>query len=97
MLQLKNNDTNEGLLELINYVKDDQFKNAQVASLHVDEAGEVIIRPQVTNTVIEFGECEQIVEKFEKLDIFYQDILPRKGWLSYTRVNLKFKNQIICE
>jgi cell division protein FtsQ len=53
--------------------------------------------PQVGKQYIEFGKAEQIEEKFSKLTIFYQKILPFKGWNTYKRVNLKYFNQIVCE
>ena len=34
--------------------------------------------------------------KFKKLELFYKNILPTKGWNYYESVNLKFKNQIVC-
>ena len=53
--------------------------------------------PRKLDKYIEFGKAEQIEEKFSKLAIFYQKILPFKGWNTYNRVNLKYFNQIDCE
>ena len=36
-------------------------------------------------------------EKFQKISLFYNDIVSAKGWNTYKSVNVKFKNQIICD
>lgn len=85
------------VFELLKYIENDAFWNAQIAYVYVRKDGEVELYPQVTKQVIEFGKPVELEEKFSKLMTFYKEILPKKGWNSYDRVNLKFKNQIICE
>ena len=45
--------------------------------------------------------CEEIGEddfhNNNQLLIFYQKVIPNKGWNKYTWVQLKYKNQLICE
>ncbi len=85
------------LYKLINFIRSDKFWAAQIAQIKLLENGEIILFPQVTKQVIEFGYPDDIEMKFKKLKLFYEDILPRKGWNHYARVSLKYKNQIICE
>ncbi len=85
------------LYKLIQYIVDDEFLKAQIAQIKLIKNGEVILYPQVTKQYIEFGKIEDIETKFKKLRLFYDKILPRNGWNSYSKVNLKYKNQIICE
>ena len=85
------------LYKLINKIRNDKFWSAQIAQIKLQKNGEVILYPQVTKQYIEFGKIEDIDTKFKKLKLFYEDILPRKGWNYYSRVSLKYKNQIICE
>lgn len=92
-----NNEDREMFCEFINYIHQDEFLKAQVASIEVGKDMKLVIYPQVTKQRIEFGTCENYVDKLWKLKVFYRQILPRKGWNSYDRVNLEFENQIICE
>lgn len=85
------------LYKLIQFIVNDPFLKAQIAQIKLLKNGEVILYPQVTKQYIEFGKIEDIETKFKKLRLFYDEILPRKGWNSYSRVSLKYKNQIICE
>lgn len=85
------------IFDLLQYIEKDDFWRAQIAQLDIDKQGEVMFFPQVGKQIIEFGKAEDIEVKFKKLKIFYEQILPQKGWNAYDRVNLKFNNQIICE
>jgi cell division protein FtsQ len=91
--------TEEGmkLYELLHYIYQDEFLKAQIAQIHIGKGMDITLYPQVTKQYIEFGEPEDIEEKFKKLKIFYKKILPAKGWNAYERVNVKFKDQIIAE
>lgn len=85
------------LYNLIEFINADEFWKAQIAQIVIAENGELKLLPQVTKQVIEFGEPDNIEDKFRRLNVFYKQILPRKGWNSYDRVNVKYKDQIICE
>lgn len=85
------------LLSLLNYIDQDEFWHAQIAGLVVKKDGDIRMLPQVTKQDILFGQPEDLDTKFLKLRLFYKEILPNKGWNSYSIVNVKFKNQIICE
>ena len=60
-------------------------------------APEYIRTPQFSKQKIIFGYPDNLDEKFEKINIFYKKIVPAKGWNTYRTVNVKFKNQIICD
>ena len=94
--QVKNTEYNE-LFELINYINQDEFLSAQIAQIHFEDDNEIILYPQISKQVIEFGGFDNMETKFKNLMIFYKQILPRKGWNVYKKVNLKYKDQIICD
>ncbi|MFK7951313.1 MAG: cell division protein FtsQ/DivIB [Ekhidna sp.] len=93
------NESNYGkeIFDLLTYIEKDEFWKAQIAGLVLKPDGEVELFPQVTKQMVEFGLPQDIEKKFSKLMTFYKEILPKKGWNTYERVNLKFENQIICE
>ena len=92
-------ETEEGrkLFDLLTFIHQDKFWKAQVAELDINKKMDITIYPQVTKQVVEFGKAENIEDKFKRLKTFYKQILPRKGWNVYSRVNLKYKDQIIAE
>lgn len=85
------------VFDLLAFIEKDEFWKAQIAHVFVKKDGEVELFPQVTKQKIEFGKPQDFEEKFSKLMTFYKEILPKKGWNHYDRVNVKFKDQIICE
>ncbi len=94
---LKESKYGKEVFELLTFIENDEFWRAQIASLLLKKNGEIELYPQVTKQMVEFGLPEDIERKFSKLMTFYKEILPKKGWNTYDRVNLKFENQIICE
>ncbi len=92
-------ETNFGVdvFQLLKFIEREAFWKAQIAHVIIQKDGEIKLFPQVTKQTIEFGYPKELDVKFNKLMIFYKEILPIKGWNEYNRVNLKFEDQIICE
>ena len=84
------------LLELVRYIDRDKFWKAQIAQIDMNKNGEIVLYPQVGKQRIDFGKADHLSEKFHKLAVFYDQILPRKGWNHYEQVSLKYQNQIVC-
>jgi len=89
--------THKGLLALLHYMHRDPFWQRQITSLQVEDNGKIILGTQIGGHQIEFGKAENIEEKFKKLWLFYSHVMPYKGWSAYHRVNLEFKNQLVCQ
>ena len=90
-------DDGKNVLKMLNYISEDDFLRAQIAEMELKRNNKAILFPQITKQKIEFGILEDLDVKFRKLKVFYKEVLPRKGWNSYTRVNLEFEDQIIAE
>lgn len=95
--KIKENEEGQQIFDLINFIHQDEFWKAQIAQIEIASNGNILLYPQVGKQLIEFGKAEKISEKFNKLAIFYEQVLPRKGWNYYTRVNLKYQDQIVCD
>ncbi|MFY8037495.1 MAG: cell division protein FtsQ/DivIB, partial [Cyclobacteriaceae bacterium] len=93
------NRTGEGkqLMAMIEFINADPFWKAQVVQLDIQKNGKVIIYPQVTGQLVEFGKPENLEVKFKKLMVFYKEILPTRGWTRYERVNLEYEGQVVAE
>jgi len=85
------------LFELINFINDDSFWKMQIAEINVDSKGRIVMMPQIGKQKLEFGKAENIENKFNRLKIFFKEIMPTKGWNTYGKVNVEFKDQIICD
>jgi len=90
-------DLNKEILSLIQFIHGNDYWNAQITQCDINAKGDITMYPMVTKQEIVFGKPENIEQKFLKLNIFYRRILPGKGWNSYSRVNVQYQDQIICE
>lgn len=90
------NEQGAGILEMIKYVQDDPFWQAQVTQMNVSKTGEIDLLTALGNQRVEFGKAENIQAKLTKLRIFYQKVMA-SDWSRYTRISLKYHDQIVCE
>jgi cell division protein FtsQ len=80
---------------LSTYVHENAFIDAITEQIFVKK-GDLIIIPKINNQKVVIGDTTNIPEKFEKLIDFYVDGLNHIGWDKYQIINLKYKNQIVC-
>jgi cell division protein FtsQ len=85
------------IMLMINTIREDDFWNAQIAQIDLDNKAKAVLFPQVGDEHIEFGKPDNLEIKFRKLRIFYKEILPRVGWNKYGRINLEFEGQVVAE
>ena len=85
------------LMPLIRFITQDEFWNAQITELEIRKRDDIRLHQQVGKQVIEFGDALDFEAKFQRIEVLYKEILPRKGWNAYERISVKFKNQIVCE
>ena len=82
--------------ELTKYIHQDTLLDALIDQIHLTKEGEFLLIPRVGRHSIEFGNIEDYKEKFDKLILFYRRGLNAVGWDTYSRINLKYKNQVVC-
>lgn len=87
----------EKLLPFVLYVNDNDFWNAQIQQIFVEEDGDVLLIPLVGGHVIELGEMENFPEKLNVMRAFYKQVLAKNNWDKYERVSLKYNNQVVAK
>jgi cell division protein FtsQ len=81
---------------LANFIRDEDFWNAQIVQIYVNRDGEFELIPSVGPHIILLGDIDDYQEKFKKLEIFYKQGLNNVGWNQYLTINLKYKDQVVC-
>ena len=84
------------MMELIHFLNKDPFWKAQVAQLDADKYGDIHLITVMGDQRIEFGSAEEFESKFKKLRLFYERVLS-KDWSRFSKISIKFQNQIVCE
>jgi cell division protein FtsQ len=83
--------------ELVEYINDDNFWSAQIDQIYVDDENEIDLIPRAGNQTIHLGTVENYKGKLRNLEAFYDKVLPEVGWTKYSRIDLEFKDQIVCK
>jgi cell division protein FtsQ len=84
------------LNKLIRFIQNDDFLNAWIDQIYVNRQSEFELVPRNGAHTIVFGDAENMEMKFNKLMKFYKYGLTHVGWGNYKRINLKYKNQVVC-
>jgi cell division protein FtsQ len=84
------------LCEMGKLLSKNQFLKAQITQVYVTDEGEYELLPLLGEHLILFGKMENAKEKLENLEVFYKNILVKKGWDTYATINLQFRNQVVC-
>lgn len=86
-----------GIYKLSDYISRNPFWKAQITQIYIDSALDFCLIPRVGSQRIIFGDTSNMVQKFSKLWILYNDGLNATSkWNDYTEINLKFNHQVIC-
>jgi len=90
----------DDIYRISNYVCNDPLFRSLVGQIHLEKNGDFVLVPLVGGQKIIFGSAyseKEVTEKFKKLRIFYREAMPYEGWETYTEINLKYMDQIVCE
>ena len=85
-----------GMWKMLRKLRGDAFWSAQIAQCNLSKENELTIYTQLSRQLIYFGEPEDVQAKLDRLYLFYDRILPHKGWNRYRKVDVRFENQIVC-
>lgn len=86
------------VFKLIKFIDGNDFWKAQFEQIHIDHSGDATLIPKLGDHEVKFGvPNEDIEDKFERLEAFYQDGLPVEGWNKYKSINLAFKGQVVAK
>jgi cell division protein FtsQ len=86
------------LFTLTNFILADDFWRAMIEQIHVNSKEEYILIPKLGDQAVILGKYDENMEaKFKKLKTFYQEGMPYEGWQKYRTIDLRYRNQVVCE
>ena len=85
------------LVKVVEETKADDLWSNQIVQLFVNEEKDIEIVPRVGNQALVIGSADSLAYKLNRLTNFYKHILPKVGTDAYSKVNVKYGGQIICE
>lgn len=84
------------LLPMINYVERDSALRALVTMYSVHDTNNIYIVPSIHGHVVNIGNADNYEAKFRKLKLFYNKVMPVKGWMHYDTISVKWDHQVVA-
>ena len=78
------------------FINTSPFWMAQIDQIDISPSGNFDLIPKLGNQVIYFGKAENYQQKFKNLLCFYKQVLSKKGWNSYSAIDVQFKGQVVA-
>jgi cell division protein FtsQ len=77
------------------YIKNDPFWMSQVAQVDITADRNFELSPVVGNHLIKLGDGKELDQKFNRLMIFYKQVLAKKGFDSYSTIDVQYSGQVV--
>lgn len=78
-----------------NFIYNDDFWMAQVTQVDINSDGEFEMIPLVGNHIIKFGNGDNVAKKFNRLMVFYKQVLSQAGFNKYRLIDVRYKGQVV--
>ena len=73
------------------------FLNALIEQIYINAKGDIELIPKIGEQSILLGDTTGLLEKLDKLKIFYTMVNKTEEWAAYRLINLKYHDQVICK
>ncbi len=82
--------------QITDYVCKDEELSALITQIQLNSEGDYELITLLGEQPVIFGNAENIEDKFEKLKLFYKHGISKTGWDKYEKINIKYRDQIVC-
>ena len=81
---------------LAGIINKDSILKALIEQVYITSSGKIQLVTKAGSHVIYMGDTTDAAEKLNNLMCFYKHGLVKTGWNKYKKLNLEYKNQIVC-
>lgn len=81
--------------EMSEFISANEFWSAQITQVDITPQRNFEMIPTVGNHIIEFGDGNDIEGKFNRLFLFYRQVMSQAGMSAYERVNVQYARQVV--
>jgi cell division protein FtsQ len=86
----------DSLFSMVKLIRDQAFLDALIEEIAINPDHSLEIVPRVGDARIFFGDASNSEWKLTKLKIFYERGFPNVGWDRYSRIDLRYSNQVVA-
>ena len=87
----------EKVLFVAREIQNDEYLNALVEQVDVNDKKEIVLIPKIGRQKILLGGIDNFDEKVYKLKLMYKDGLPLEGWRKYSVLKLNYRGSVYAE
>ena len=84
------------ILRMTEYINSSSIWKNRIAQIHIEDSGYLIVVPRDGKEIFLMGPIDEFEKKFEKMQIYYESIVPASEGKEYNLVDLRFDRQIVC-
>ena len=85
------------ILKISLAIQKDTFNTAIIDQVDITPQRSFELIPKIGNTIIVFGDATDVEEKFNKLKLFYRQVMVKAGWSKYSVLNMQYKGQVVAK
>jgi cell division protein FtsQ len=78
-------------------IQKDPFRMGMIEQVDITPQRDFEMIPKIGNQLIVFGDASAAEEKFNKLELFYKQVIIKTGWDKYSVINVQYKNQLVAK
>lgn len=86
----------EKLIPLLDYLRENPESEQLITMISARDSCNIFLIPAIRGHVVNLGSITNIDDKFQRLERFYAEVLPHKGWDHYDTISLKWDRQIVA-
>ena len=87
----------KGILAVSLAIQKDSFRTAIVDQIDITPQRSFQLIPKIGNNIIVLGDAINLDEKFNKLQLFYQQVMVKAGWNKYSEIDISYAGQIVAK
>ncbi len=87
----------EEAMPVLKYIHQNEFWRAQISEVRIRENGDILFYPEVGKMYMEFGQANNMQEKFDNLKLFFEQVANEIGWNTYKGVSVKYRGQVVAK
>ncbi|MGG9960297.1 FtsQ-type POTRA domain-containing protein [Ferruginibacter sp. SUN106] len=77
-------------------IQKDSFRMAMIDQVDITPERNFEMIPKIGNQLIVFGDATAAEDKFNKLELFYKEVMVKSGWSKYSVINVQYKGQVVA-
>ncbi|MFV0605171.1 MAG: hypothetical protein ACK5NK_04940 [Niabella sp.] len=89
----------QNMIATASFINNDSFWSSQVSQINIDQSPakewQMEMVPVVGNHVVLLGDGSDIATKFHRLYLFYDQVLKRKGFDKYAKIDVQYSGQVV--